>query len=114
MTEEVHTIGTQYRQGDVLLVAVGPILREQWRPFRETNHPADRVVLAFGEATGHMHQIKSRAAEVYRMGGARFLHLGESASLTHEEHGAVELPAGSYQVVQQRELTGREPTVHQD
>jgi len=114
MTGEVHNIGTQYRQGDVLLVAVGPINTVAFRPYRETNHPVDRVVLAFGEATGHSHQIKSRAAEVYRMGGARYLHLGESASLTHEEHGAVELPAGSYQVVQQRELTGREPSVHQD
>jgi len=109
-----HVIGTQYRQGDVFLVAIGPIDRNRWQPYRELQRIGDGVVLAYGEQTGHSHQIKSRAAEVYRAGGARYLYLGEAASLTHEEHGALELPAGTYQVVQQRELTGREPSYHTD
>lgn len=95
---------TMYRQGDVLLVAIGrlpsglePITREE-----------GRIVLAHGEATGHAHAIDHEAAEFFtaRESGRRFLRLPvEGIALLHEEHAPVPLPAGLYEVRRQREYT---------
>src|SRR5262245_65429127 len=91
-----------YRQGDVLLVAV-PAIPQDARPL-----PRDRgrIVLALGEATGHAHAIADpRAALLETELQQRFLQvLAEGGVLLcHEEHDALLLPQGTYEVRRQRE-----------
>jgi hypothetical protein len=95
-------MAAQYRQGDVLLVAV-PAIPQDARPL-----PRDRgrIVLALGEATGHAHAIADpQAALVETELEERFLHvLAEGGVLLcPEEHASVRLPQGAYQVCRQRE-----------
>ena len=93
-----------YRQGDVLLIRIDkPNLK--WA----NKHPREggRVVLAHGEATGHTHVITQSSAMLFERRGERILALEEDAILAHEEHSPIDLPAGYYQVVQQREYNGQ-------
>lgn len=90
-----------YRQGDVLLIRIDkPILK--WAK----KHPREdgRVVLAHGEVTGHTHAIDHPDAMLFNMGEETMLSLKEDAVLSHEEHSSIELPAGHYRVVRQREF----------
>ena len=89
-----------YRQGDVVIVCVAAIPQTA----AET---LDRpVVLAYGEATGHRHQFVRDEVRYFLDVGTqrRFLSVeGPTALLTHEEHGAIALPRGSYEIHIQRE-----------
>jgi hypothetical protein len=94
-----------YRQGDVLLVPVAEheLPQQSWPLPRDA---AGRLVLAFGEATGHAHAISAPDAELLTDRAEvdrRFVRLASEAILTHEEHDPIVLPAGAYQVVRQRE-----------
>src|ERR1051326_6653034 len=94
-----------YRQGDVLFVPF-PRIPVEAAPVARVN---GRIVLALGEATGHAHAIADSDAEILEHRGARFVRVGGSgATLSHEEHGPIALPPGSYRVVLQREYTGEE------
>lgn len=82
------------RQGDVMLMAVASI------PAAATAHrrPADgaRVVLAYGEVTGHAHALD--AATVTAFGpsdDAVWLEIVRPghAVISHEEHAAITIPA---------------------
>jgi len=91
-----------YRQGDVLLVPVPEIPADATPGRREQG----RIVLAHGEATGHAHAIADPDAEILEDGAIRYLRVGDrGAALTHEEHGPIQLPPGTYRVVIQREYT---------
>lgn len=96
---ETETMKNQYRQGDVLLRRV-------------ENHPEDvrienpdngRVVLAYGEVTGHAHVIDAALAQMYSAGGKDFLEVRPGATLRHEEHDELKLDPGYYEVIRQRE-----------
>ncbi len=78
-----------YRQGDVLLVK------------QEVDK---RIVLAWGETSGHAHAIDANFADLYSSGPERFVMAKAGAQLVHEEHAAIPLTPGSYKVVQQREF----------
>ena len=95
---------TQYRQGDVLLIAVEQAPDEYTRVPDE----AGRFVLAHGEATGHAHAISTRQAEFFEEPSTerRFLVIpsAHGGELRHEEHGPIQLPRGIYEVRRQREL----------
>ena len=74
------------------------------RPHRSVARDDGRIVLAYGEQTGHAHAIADADAELIELEtGERFLVTARGVSLRHEEHEAVELPPGSYRVVRQRE-----------
>jgi hypothetical protein len=97
---------TQYRQGDVLLVRTGSRDLDDAElddaKIVPRNH--GRIILAEGEATGHAHAIDSPEAALLEVGdGERYLRVDGPAALTHEEHGAIELEAGLYRVIRQRE-----------
>src|SRR5262245_29715987 len=102
-----------YRQGDVLLIPIDPTsLPARRNP--EARDERGRLVLAYGEATGHAHVVADPTAvlladddEINR----RFLVLAAEALLTHEEHAPIPLPAGAYRVIRQREYT---PTAIRD
>lgn len=87
-----------FRQGDVLLVEVDRI------PAEATAEPrSGRIVLAHGEATGHAHAIHERDARTFTHAGERFLLTRSKAQLIHEEHGPIDVPAGAWRIVVQRE-----------
>jgi hypothetical protein len=93
----------QYRQGDVLLVRIDKLPRG----LRQVPRDGGRVVLAYGEATGHAHAIADTGADLLASDlEERFLRIvGDFATLTHEEHAPITLPRGAYRVVRQREYT---------
>ena len=86
------------RQGDVLLVPVASIPRGEAIPLE-----GGQIVLAHGEATGHVHSIKSRRARFTLAKGRRFLMISEPAKLEHQEHDAIDIPPGKYEVIRQKE-----------
>jgi hypothetical protein len=89
----------QYRQGDVLLVAVTGLPPTARRKRRQ-----GRLVLATGEATGHAHAIVEPDAEEFTFADQRYVLVRSRAQLVHEEHAPIDLPAGTYRVVIQREF----------
>ena len=96
--------GRIYRQGDVLIITTD-------RKVSGTEVPRDkgRVILAYGEVTGHAHAIVADEAVLTRDEalGTRFLQvLAEGGvELVHEEHGTITLPRGDYEVWTQVEVT---------
>ncbi len=68
-----------------------------------------RVVLAYGEVTGHAHAIADPDATLYAVPGTddRFLAVmaGSGVTLRHEEHATITLPPGLYVTRRQREYT---------
>lgn len=95
-----------YRQGDVLIRKVDRI------PSNSTevrNH--GRIVLAFGEVTGHAHAVTACEAQEFtfvdtKKATHRFLEVFDrGATVTHEEHAPIPLPAGLYEIIRQREYT---------
>jgi len=88
------------RQGDVMLVPATIPAGAQ-----PVDRDAGRVILAYGEVTGHAHAIAAPEATLLTDAeNARFLRIvGSGATLTHEEHGAVQIAPGEYRVVIGRE-----------
>lgn len=97
---------TMYRQGDVLLVAVNRI------PGGLVAVPRDngRVILAYGEATGHAHAVRAvddhAGLQTEPASRRTFLSLVKGGELVHEEHGTIALAPGYYEVIRQREYVG--------
>ncbi|MDZ4835277.1 MAG: hypothetical protein SGJ27_15985 [Candidatus Melainabacteria bacterium] len=88
----------QYRQGDVLLIPVSDVPAGSVEEAKDT-----RVVLAFGEVTGHAHAIDSAVATTFTNGDQRYLVVADGAILKHEEHSPLCLEPGTYRVQLQRE-----------
>ncbi len=92
-----------FRQGDVLLVPCSA--SEVPEAATTVKRDAGRVVLAYGEVTGHAHAITAPKARLVEVGAARFLHIPVECDLKHEEHYPITLPVGHYRVVRQVEYT---------
>lgn len=113
------------RQGDVLLKPASAL------PAGCVEVPLERgrIVLAYGEVTGHAHAIADHrpavrvdadaAAEIAEAAiararlwrspaGERFLEVVAPVSLGHEEHTAHTIPSGLYQLPSQVEYTPAE------
>ena len=93
-----------YRQGDVLVVERNAPNAEALKPVDRDN---GRVVLAYGEVTGHAHAIFEPAAVLFAdiESGRRFLKSDKQMELRHEEHSTIILPPGDYEVIRQVEYT---------
>lgn len=88
-----------YRQGDVLLIRVDSPAAGEAVP-----RDGGRIVLAYGEATGHAHAISAPEADLFETErGVRYLEVREPAELTHEEHAPIPLEPGVYEVRRQQE-----------
>ena len=111
----------KYQQGDVVMFQVDD---ETFDKYAKQNGDSDESIidyntqshnnpiLAFGEVTGHLHQIHMKdmldAAEVtlhmgrYRDAGVdvpeAFEVREETVTLTHEEHNPLDVPPGKYVV----------------
>lgn len=99
------TARRMYRQGDVLLLA-----RTSPRPSTMTIVPRDegRVILAYGEVTGHAHALAGEGLELWQSeGGNRVLVVDRPSDVTHEEHSTIRLDTleFGYDVIIQREYT---------
>ena len=88
----------QFRQGDVLIERVESLPATE---LTEIKVPG-RVVLAYGEVTGHAHAIYPEAgvmpAKLWDAGAERFLQVMERTAIKHEEHGAIPLEPGIYRI----------------
>jgi len=89
-----------YRQGDVFIIPVDTV------PVTTVVEPRKGdIILAEGEVTGHAHRITDKKAVMFRLGDQRYLITENESTVTHEEHGAITLPKGSYRIQIQREYT---------
>src|SRR5437016_2761337 len=93
-------IAKQVRQGDVLLLPVA-CLPDDVKKLKY----AKRIVLAEGEATGHAHVIEAKAGQVkqYVKQAEVYLEVNYPVELEHDEHAAITLEPGIYQVRRQVE-----------
>lgn len=91
-----------YRHGDLLVQDAESIPKDA----KLTPH----LVLAEGELTGHSHRIAERdAAKLYETSQGLYLRvIADRATLVHQEHAAITLTAGIYQVWRQREYSPAE------
>ena len=106
----------QARQGDVYIERIDDEAPTGDAVARDRG----RVVLAYGEATGHAHAIHEDDASLFEDRGpdgdaawsrvSRILRVSGKAGveLRHEEHATVHLPPGTYRVTRQREWTGED------
>lgn len=86
-----------YGHGDVIVIPVKKIPAEA----QEKKGPA---ILAYGEVTGHSHQISKGVAAMYGYDDKVYMRVkSEISTLSHEEHAKIELPAGDYEIKIQRE-----------
>lgn len=96
-----------YRQGDVLLIEA------DWPDgeARELARDGDgRLVLAYGEVTGHHHAIAESDASLLQFAdGTRYLRVDAPVFMRHEEHRPIPLQSGIFKIVIQREYV---PPVH--
>jgi hypothetical protein len=107
----------QIRQGDVLLVLTTDEPQGKVVEFGD-----GRIVLAYGEVTGHAHvvEVEQRAAGepkaklIESKGGNRYLVMEVPGTLVHQEHSAAKLDPGTYKVIRQREWTDREERIVRD
>jgi hypothetical protein len=95
------------RQGDVLLRRVESIPETAKVAEKKDQAGNDRIVLAYGEVTGHAHAIHDLdVVDVFVTGeGVMYLQVKEEAKLQHEEHGTIALPPGNYERTIQREYS---------
>lgn len=92
----------QYRQGDVYLLQITDIPKN----LKECSPKRGRFILAEGEATGHNHSIKStQGVLLVDKQNNVFLHTEKGCQLMHQEHAAVAIDSGTYQVIRQKEYT---------
>ena len=93
-----------FRQGDVLLIEVNEIPNDATPVKRESG----KIILAYGEVTGHHHAIAAPQVKMLQLQDNRYLDSATSFSITHEEHATVKVPAGKFQVIIQREYSPQE------
>lgn len=99
------------RQGDVL---VAPTTEHLPKDAVEIPMDGERLVLAYGEVTGHAHAMYdirnngTQKAKLFQSGKKRYLQVVETVSLRHEEHTKHEIPPGIYKLPVQFEYEPKE------
>lgn len=85
-----------FRHGDVLIVESDCTKGDEIS--------TEKIVLAYGEVTGHSHAITKGMAKLFKWNEKTYLKvISEYAVLNHEEHGALKLPFGDYEILIQEE-----------
>lgn len=84
-----------YRQGDVLFIEKNAL--PQGLQSRKSN------VIVEGESTGHAHRLQDGA--ILEAGNMLYLSIEIETHVIHEEHHAIRLVPGQYQVIRQREYS---------
>lgn len=108
----------QFRQGDVFIQKIETLPEGLVRAEESKN----RIVLQYGEVTGHAHAIHNTKGvtalleagqdaslvEGMEAGRRGFIQVKEKSNLTHEEHSAIVLEPGNYEIVRQRQYFPQE------
>lgn len=113
MAKKIET-AWQGRQGDVLLIQTNEKART--KNHVEVKREGGALVLQHGTVTGHSHAIRSPGVHLFAAEGEadRVLSVETTATLQHEEHGPIEIPAGIHLVRIQREWSGDDERQVQD
>jgi hypothetical protein len=92
-----------YRQGDVLIEQIKNL------PKNVKQSTEKRIILAYGEVTGHCHEADIETCTAYvNEGGELFLDVETETEVTHQEHNTLTLPPGVYRITHQREYSPEE------
>ena len=102
INKKAATMTKGIRQGDVLVIPCKSIPNSA-----ATVDPQNgRLIVAYGEATGHHHSFPHmRGAVLFRddaSGGRLYVEATDAVALEHQEHSALTIPAGKYEVRIQR------------
>jgi hypothetical protein len=93
------------RQGDILLVPVDEIPDG----LKTVPRQHGKIVLAEGEARGHLHMIEAPEATFHAESlediENRFLAVEAEVALTHPEHNTIQVAPGNYEVRRQKSYT---------
>jgi hypothetical protein len=93
-----------YRQGDVLIVPI-----ERLPQASKHQDLPGKIVLAYGETTGHHHCIETTdRVEAYRQAEGLYLQVFDEVEVIHEEHCAVALQPGTYKLIYQHDFRRKE------
>jgi hypothetical protein len=97
-----------YRQGDILIEQIAG-LPDDAVEVKERDGRG-RIILAYGEATGHAHAGDGRDAHYYhsKKTGLFYLVVVNPTPLEHEEHEAIPMKEDIYEVRRHREYTPQE------
>lgn len=91
-----------FRQGDVGIERIAEL------PVHAVEVPPKegRIVLAYGEVTGHAHALaETTKVREFSFEAERFIQVMEATTLRHEEHAPITLEPGIYKIHQQREYS---------
>ena len=93
-------IGDHALHGDVILERIDSLPKD----FKKMAKSKDGA-LAYGEATGHLHQLQGEGFELRECPNTRvkFLRIVEPTDLKHQEHSPIKLPPGDYKIGIQQE-----------
>lgn len=98
---------TIYRQGDL---GITPITK-----LPDNLKIVKSPILAYGEATGHKHQLLERTANQFSVledsAGNTYLKIGQPTDLIHEEHKTITIEKGLYFISHEREYNYFENSV---
>lgn len=104
-------IGQAIRQGDVLLVRIAALPKNARR---KTINVGQRIVVEYGEATGHAHTLDPQTVEAYDILSEAGDIVGQAfkvlapTPLIHQEHAAIELAPAVWERWIQVESDGSE------
>ncbi len=90
-----------WRQGDVLIMQVEGDIQTGNEVKRENG----KLFLAYGEVTGHAHTVEEKTVAMFGDEANRVIVAAKPWVIEHQEHAPVELPAGTFRVIYQREYT---------
>jgi len=85
-------IPTKIQQGDVILRKIEAMPEGVAKTVSKK-----RCIIAHGES-GHSHVVESEDAELIQIGERMLLSIKEPATVTHEEHGHIDLAPGVYEI----------------
>ncbi len=102
----MKNLNSAFRQGDVYIKKVDSLPKDLKLKALDNN----RVVLAYGEVTGHAHAIYTpEKVQLFTSNDInetkQFLNVLEDAEIKHEEHSTISLPVGTYEVRIQNEYS---------
>jgi len=103
-----------YRQGDVLLVRV--VSAPESEPTKHTEYTVQH-----GEATGHHHTLypsvdgvgTAPTLDLFSTGSSRFIELDTQWLLKHQEHTALQIEPGVYEIIIEEEYDPFTRVIHE-
>lgn len=102
----------QFRQGDILIERVEAL--PHGFVARALRTPDGPILLAEGEESGHAHRVETEGEAAFVPAQPAptdptrgWLTVEAEARLVHDEHAPLDLPPGTYRVVQQRRYDPR-------